>query len=84
VIKAVDHFALYATIQVSQVADHAGDWIYLAADCYLHNIIVAVAVRIAALAVKRPILFLAIFLRVQTMGGTEDISSRQVSSHASP
>jgi len=37
-------------IQVSQVADHPGDRIYLPADRYLYDIIVTVAVGIAALA----------------------------------
>ena len=84
VVKAIDHRFLYATIQVSQVANHAGHRIYLAAYGYLDNIVMAVAVGIAALAVDRPIFFLAVFIRVETVRCTEDIPARQISSHASP
>ena len=84
VVKAVNHRLLYTTIQVSQVADHASHRIYLAAYGYLDNIVMAVAVGIAALAVDRPIFFLAIFVRIQTVRRTEDIPARQISSHASP
>jgi hypothetical protein len=66
-IKPVDHRTLYATVHVRQVADHAGHWIYLATNCYLNNIVMSVTVRIAALAVDRPVLFLAVSLRVQAM-----------------
>jgi hypothetical protein len=84
VVKAVKHCLLHTTIQVSQVADHASDRIYLTAYRYLDNIVMAVAVGIAALAVDGPIFFLAILVRVQAVRCTEDIPARQISSHASP
>jgi hypothetical protein len=76
VVKAVDHVLLYATVQVGQIANHPGNRIHAAADCHLYYIVMPVTVGIAAFAVDRAIFFLAVSLRVQTMRGTEEISSR--------
>jgi hypothetical protein len=75
-VKTVDNVTLDTMIQVSQVADHPGDRIYLPADRYLYDIIVTVAVGIAALAVDLAVLLLAVSLRIEAMRSTHDISTR--------
>ena len=76
VVKPLDHVFLYATVQVGQVADHAGNRIHAAADRHLYYVVMPVAVGIAAFAVDCAIFFLTVNLRVQTMRGTEEIPAR--------
>ena len=51
-VIAREHFPFQALIEIDEVADHARALIDLAADCNLKHIIVAVSVRIIALAVS--------------------------------
>jgi len=67
---------LHAAIEVSQIADHSRDWIDLAAYRYLYDIVMAVAMGIAAFAIDGAILFLGIGIGVQAMRGAENIPSR--------
>jgi hypothetical protein len=83
-VKSIDHVFLYATIQVGQIANHTRDWIHRAAHRNLNHIVMPMAVRIAALAVDFPVFLLAVGVGIQAMRCTEDVSPRQVSSHASP
>ncbi len=51
IIVAGEHFPFDETIQVAEVADHAGFHVDLPADGDLDGVVVAVAVRIVAFAV---------------------------------
>jgi hypothetical protein len=75
-VKSVDNVTLDTIVEVSEITDHSGDRVYLAADGNFHYIVMPVAVRIAALAVHCAIFFLAVSVRVQTVRGTEDVSPR--------
>jgi hypothetical protein len=56
-IKAFQDFTLDESIEIHQIAHHAGSFIYRAAyGCFKH-VIVAVAMRIIAFAVGVPVLF---------------------------
>ncbi|HTZ60428.1 MAG TPA: hypothetical protein VMB49_20100 [Acidobacteriaceae bacterium] len=59
VVKAIDHIFLYATIQVGQVANHAGNRIYLPTNRHLYHVVMPMPVGIAALAIHHPIFLLA-------------------------
>jgi hypothetical protein len=83
-IKSVDNVTLDTVVEVGQITDHSGNGIHLASDGHLDYIVMTMTVGIAALAVNLAVFFLAISLRVQTVRGAEDISSGQISSHASP
>jgi hypothetical protein len=76
VVKPVDHVFLYATVQVGQVADHSGNRINLPAYRYLYDVVMAVAMGIAALSVQGAILFLVVSLGIQPMRGAYYISAR--------
>jgi hypothetical protein len=84
VIKAVEDLDFDAIIQVGQVADHSGNRIYLAPDRDFHHVIVAMAVRIAALPVDLTVLLLTVGLGVEPMRSAQGVPSRQVSPHGSP
>jgi hypothetical protein len=76
VVKAVNHLCAYARIEVGQVADHPGYGVHLATYGYFHDVIVAVAVGIGALAVNGVILLLAIRVCKEAMGGAQHVSAR--------
>jgi hypothetical protein len=75
VVKAIDHQFLNTAIQVGQVADHSGYRVYLAPDLYLYDVIVAVAVGIAALAVDFPVFLFAVGLGIETVGSAQNVTS---------
>jgi hypothetical protein len=76
VVKSLNHRVLHAAIQVGQVADHSGNRINLPAYRYLYDVVMAVAMGIAALSVHGAILFLVVSLGIQTMRGAYCISAR--------
>jgi hypothetical protein len=75
-VKSVDNVTLDTIVEVSEVADHSGDLVHLAAYGNLDYIVMPVAMRVAALAVDREVFLLGVGLRVQTVGGTQNVSSR--------
>jgi hypothetical protein len=76
VVKTVDDVGLDTVIQVCPIADHPSHWIYLSSDRHFHDVVMTVAVRIAALAVDGAVLLLAVSLGVEAMRGTHDIPAR--------
>ncbi len=50
-IVAGEHFPFDEAVEIDQIADHAGGWIDLSADRDFEGVVVAVSVRIVALAV---------------------------------
>jgi hypothetical protein len=75
-VKSVDNVTLDTVVEVSEVADHPGDRVHLAAYGHLDCVVMAVAMRIAALAVNGEVLLGAVSLGVQTVRGAKDVSSR--------
>jgi hypothetical protein len=76
VVKSINHRVLHAAIQVGQVANHSRNRINLPAYRYLNDVVMPVAVGIAALSVHGVILFLVVSLGIQTMRGAYYISAR--------
>ena len=66
-IVAIYDLLFHKTIQVHQVANHAGTRIHVAADGDLHNVIMPMAIRIVALAIGCQILFRRHRLVMQAM-----------------
>jgi hypothetical protein len=84
VIKAVEDLDFDAIVQIGQVADHSGNRIHLAPHRDFHHVIVAMAVRIAALPVDLTVLLLTVGLGVEPMGSAQRVPSRKVGPHGSP
>ena len=75
---------MHKGIQINQVADHAGPGIDPARHRDLHGIIVAVTVRIVALAIDGLVLRGGHFIAMQPMRSREQVTSCQVGFHSSP
>jgi hypothetical protein len=61
-VKSVDNVTLDTVVEVSQVTDHPGNRIHLAANGNLYYVVVPVAMGIAALAVNCAVFLLGISL----------------------
>ena len=75
---------MHKRIEIHQIANHAGTGIDSARNRDLHGIIVAVTVRIVALAIDGLVLRGRHFLAMQPVGRREQIPSCEVGLHASP
>src|ERR1700761_7320259 len=84
VIEAVNHVCFHTAVQVLQVANHSRHRMYWSANGNLDGVVMAMPVRIAAFAIERSILLLAVNLGIEAVRGTEHVSPRQISSHGSP
>ena len=66
-VETVQDFVFNKRVEIGEIADHAGTFIYRATDCYLQRVVVAVTIRIIALSVRRLILLFRHRVAVQAM-----------------
>src|ERR1017187_4919365 len=78
------HFPLHQFIQHGNVHRPAGRPLQRPAYAHFHHVVVPVAVRIIALAIKPPILFLAQFAGMQAVRGGELVAPGYAEHSASP
>ena len=83
-METFQDFALNKGVEIGEIADHAATFIHRAADRDLQRVVVAVAIRIIALSVRRLILRFRHGIVVQPMRSREHITAGEVSLHASP
>jgi len=81
VAETGQHFPFDKTIQIAQVADHAGLFIDRAAHCHFDGVIVAVTEGIVAFAVGRLILFFRHGIAVKTMRRGEEVAAGEMGFH---
>src|ERR1700733_10570505 len=75
VIETLQQMCLRESIELSQIADHSGLRIYLAAKRDLHGVVVSVAVRIVAFPEHHNVLRSIVALRVQPVRRAEMIAA---------
>src|SRR2546427_13225809 len=74
-METFQDFALNKGVEISEIADHAATFIHRAADRDLQRVVVAVAIRIIALSVRRLILRFRHGIVVQPMRSREHITA---------
>src|SRR5271157_4516245 len=74
VIEALEDFAGYGRVELSQVANHSGSIINLAADRHLKSIIMPVPMRVVAFPVDGAVLFFRQLIAMKSMRCGEDVA----------
>ena len=82
--KTFQDFFLHKAIQVNQIAYHPGPGINLPRDRNLQRVIVAVAIRVVALAVDGLVLFRGHVIAMQPVRSGKPVAPCQIGLHASP
>src|ERR1035438_412552 len=82
-IVAIEDLISHETVEVDEVADHSGLSADLSADCDFDRVVVAVSVRIIALAIRGAVFGLRHLVAMQAVRGGEHVAAGKVGLHGS-
>ena len=80
-MKVGEHFPFHKAVEIGEIANHAGALVNGAADGDFQSVIVAVTVRIVALAVDSAVFVGRHLCTVQPMRGREAIAASEMGNH---
>src|SRR5271163_3649019 len=81
VVEAIEEMGAGEGIEIGQIAEHSGERVELAAEGDLDRVVVAVTVRVVALAEDGAVALGIVGRGVQAMRGTEVIAAGEIDLH---